>query len=117
MISIKQLSYALAVEKTLHFKQAAEVSNISPSALSTALHELEKQLGLQIFERDNKKVLIKKNIQVKIMGRIESIREDSAKILKDWGWAYPTYEFEVAKSIKSVAIDTSKLMADIKMLE
>ncbi|MEX1670698.1 hydrogen peroxide-inducible genes activator [Zhongshania guokunii] len=58
MISIKQLNYALAVEKTLHFKQAAEISNISQSALSTALHELEKQLGLQIFERDNKKVLI-----------------------------------------------------------
>jgi len=58
MISFKQLSYALAVEKTLHFKKAAELSNISQSALSTALNELEKQLGLQIFERDNKKVLI-----------------------------------------------------------
>jgi LysR family hydrogen peroxide-inducible transcriptional activator len=58
MISIKQLTYALAVEKTLHFKKAAELSNISQSALSTSLHELEKQLGLQIFERDNKKVLI-----------------------------------------------------------
>lgn len=58
MISIKQLSYALAVEKTLHFKNAAELSSISQSALSTALHELEKQLGLQIFERDNKKVLV-----------------------------------------------------------
>jgi LysR family hydrogen peroxide-inducible transcriptional activator len=58
MISIKQLSYALAVEKTLHFKKAAELSNISQSALSTALTELEKQLGLQIFERDNKKVLV-----------------------------------------------------------
>lgn len=58
MISIKQLTYALAVERTLHFKKAAELSNISQSALSTALHELEKQLGLQIFERDNKKVLV-----------------------------------------------------------
>lgn len=58
MITIKQLNYALAVEKTLHFKKAAELCNISQSALSTALHELEKQLGLQIFERDNKKVLI-----------------------------------------------------------
>jgi len=58
MISFKQLAYALAVEKTLHFKKAAELSNISQSALSTALLELEKQLGLQIFERDNKKVLV-----------------------------------------------------------
>lgn len=58
MITFKQLNYILAVEKTLHFKKAAELSNISQSALSTALHELEKQLGLQIFERDNKKVLV-----------------------------------------------------------
>lgn len=58
MISVKQLSYALALEKTLHFKKAAELCHVSQSALSTALNELEKQLGLQIFERDSKKVLI-----------------------------------------------------------
>ncbi len=58
MISIKQLKYALAVEKTLHFKKAAEQCHISQSALSTALNELEKQLGLKVFERDNKKVLV-----------------------------------------------------------
>ncbi|TQV73126.1 LysR family transcriptional regulator [Aliikangiella marina] len=58
MISLKQLRYALAVEQTLHFKKAAELCNVSPSALSTALNELEKQLGLHIFERDNKKVLV-----------------------------------------------------------
>ena len=58
MISIKQLAYAVAVEKTLHFKKAAELSHISQSALSTALNELEAQLGVQIFERDNKRVLV-----------------------------------------------------------
>lgn len=58
MISLKQLSYALTVQETLHFKKAAERCNISQSALSTSLHELEKRLGLQLFERDNKKVLV-----------------------------------------------------------
>ena len=58
MISLKQLSYALAVAKTLHFKKAAEACHVSQSALSTALNELEKQLGQQIFERDNKKVIV-----------------------------------------------------------
>ena len=58
MISTKQLTYALAVEKTLHFKKAAELCHISQSALSTSLNELESQLGLQIFERDNRKVLV-----------------------------------------------------------
>lgn len=58
MISLKQLRYALAVEKHLHFKKAADECAVSQSALSTALSELEKQLGIQVFERDNKKVLI-----------------------------------------------------------
>ena len=58
MISIKQLQHALAVEKTLHFKKAAEACNVSQSALSTSITQLEKQLGVTIFERNNKKVLL-----------------------------------------------------------
>ena len=58
MISLKQVHYALAVERHLHFRRAAEDCNISQSALSTALSEMEKKLGFPIFERDNRKVLI-----------------------------------------------------------
>lgn len=58
MISLKQVHYALAVERQLHFRRAAEECNISQSALSTALSEMEKKLGFQIFERDNRKVLV-----------------------------------------------------------
>lgn len=58
MISLKQLHYALAVEKTLHFKKAADNCHVSQSTLSTAVHELEKQLGVAIFERNNKHVFI-----------------------------------------------------------
>jgi hypothetical protein len=39
----------------------------------------------------------------------------SATILKDWGWAYPTYSFHVSKKVKSVVIDNSELMADINL--
>lgn len=58
MISLKQLTYALTVEQTRHFKKAAEQCAVSQSALSTAIAELESQLGVQIFERDNKRVMI-----------------------------------------------------------
>ncbi|MGB5347880.1 MAG: hydrogen peroxide-inducible genes activator, partial [Woeseia sp.] len=58
MISLKQVHYALAIERHRHFRRAAEDCNISQSALSTALSEMEKQLGFQIFERDNRKVLV-----------------------------------------------------------
>ena len=39
----------------------------------------------------------------------------SATILKDWGWAYPTYSFKVMKPVKSVIIDKSGLMADVNL--
>jgi LysR family hydrogen peroxide-inducible transcriptional activator len=58
MISLKQITYMLAIESTLHFKKAAELCSVSQSALSTAITEMEKQLGFQVFERDNKKVMV-----------------------------------------------------------
>lgn len=39
-------------------------------------------------------------------------------ILSDWAWAYPTYEFTVAKSksaIQSIVLDPTGLMADINL--
>jgi hypothetical protein len=38
-----------------------------------------------------------------------------AKILSDWAWTNPTYTFNASKAVKSVEIDTSKLMADINL--
>jgi aminopeptidase N len=38
----------------------------------------------------------------------------SATIIDDWAWAMPTYSFEVNKTIKSIEIDPSQLMADVK---
>ena len=58
MITLKQMHHALSVERNLHFRKAAEECNISQSALSASLLEMEKQLGFQLFERDNRKVLI-----------------------------------------------------------
>ena len=37
----------------------------------------------------------------------------SATVLKGWGWAMPTYSFNVSKAVQSVTIDKSKLMADV----
>ncbi|WP_343328690.1 M1 family metallopeptidase [Polaribacter staleyi] len=39
----------------------------------------------------------------------------TATILKDWGWAMPTYSFTTSKVVKSVTIDKSGLMADINL--
>ena len=73
MITLKQMDYALAVAKHLHFKKAAEECFISPSTLSNAITEMEKELGFQIFERNNKKVIIT-NLGIEVLEKAQSIR-------------------------------------------
>ncbi|MEJ2741630.1 MAG: LysR substrate-binding domain-containing protein [Gammaproteobacteria bacterium] len=58
MLTFKQLTHALAVERTLHFKKAANHCAVSQSALSASIHELESQLGSPLFERNNKHVML-----------------------------------------------------------
>ena len=58
MLTFNQIDYALAVGKNLHFKKAADECYVSPSTLSNAITELETQLGVKIFERNNKKVIV-----------------------------------------------------------
>lgn len=81
MISLKQLKYALAVEKTLHFKKASEACNVSQSALSTAINELEKQLGVIIFERNNKQVLVTHDGQL-ILNKAKKVKLELDDLLQ-----------------------------------
>jgi DNA-binding transcriptional LysR family regulator len=48
---VKHLSYLTALARERHFGRAAEACNISQPALSTALRQLEAELGVQIVER------------------------------------------------------------------
>jgi len=52
------------------------------------------------------------NIPLRIM---RGQKPTNAKVLEDWGWAFPTYTFEASKPVESVVIDKSGLMADIKL--
>jgi LysR family hydrogen peroxide-inducible transcriptional activator len=81
MVSIKQLHYALAIEKTLHFKKAAEACNVSQSALSTAINELEKQLGVIVFERNNKQVLVTPKGQL-ILNKAKKVKLELDELLQ-----------------------------------
>lgn len=58
MITLRQIQFALAVARHRHFKRAAEECNISQSALSLGVAEMEKNLGVAIFERNNKQVVV-----------------------------------------------------------
>lgn len=81
MVSLKQLHYALAIEKTLHFKKASETCNVSQSALSTAINELEKQLSVTIFERNNKQVLVTPKGQL-ILNKAKKVKLELDELLQ-----------------------------------
>ena len=40
-------------------------------------------------------------------------KETTATVLDDWAWAFPTYSFETSKTITSVEINPSGLLADV----
>ena len=46
------------VAETLHFGRASEASHVSPSALSRGIRQLEAEVGVRLFERDNRTVML-----------------------------------------------------------
>jgi len=56
--TLRQLEYAVAVADHRSFHEAAAACAVSQPGLSVQLRELETQLGVQLFERDRRRVLI-----------------------------------------------------------
>jgi DNA-binding transcriptional LysR family regulator len=58
-ISIRQLEYLVAVADSPTWAIAANIVGVSPSALSQGLAELERRLGLQIFESEGRRRVLR----------------------------------------------------------
>jgi LysR family hydrogen peroxide-inducible transcriptional activator len=56
--SLRQLEYAVALADTLNFRRAAEQCNVSQPSLSSQLAQLEESIGVRLFERDRRRVLL-----------------------------------------------------------
>ena len=54
----RTLNQFLTLAQTLHFGRASDASNISLSALSRNIRQLEEELGVSLFERDNRSVAL-----------------------------------------------------------
>ena len=57
-MDIRQLAQFVTLTETLHFGRASAASNISPSALSRSIRQLEQELSVRLFERDNRSVAL-----------------------------------------------------------
>lgn len=58
LTSTKNLQYLLAINKYLHFSNAAKSCFVSQSTLSVGIKNLEESLNVKLVERNNKSVLL-----------------------------------------------------------
>lgn len=56
--TLRQLQYAVAVAESLSFRKAAERCHVSQPSLSAQLAQMEQALGVRLFERDRRRVLV-----------------------------------------------------------
>jgi LysR family hydrogen peroxide-inducible transcriptional activator len=57
-LNLRDFEYIVAVAEELHFGRAAASCHVSQSALSVQVRKVEELLGIQIFERTNRRVVV-----------------------------------------------------------
>lgn len=62
--TIRQLEYFLALAKHLNFRKAAEACFVMQPTLSAQIKQLEQNLGVSLFERDKRQVLLTQHGEV-----------------------------------------------------
>ena len=55
-MTLLQLQYFQVLSHNLHYTRTAEQLCISQPSLSYAINELEKELGVKLFQKENRKV-------------------------------------------------------------
>ncbi len=78
--TLRQLQYAVAVAETLSFRRAAERCHVSQPSLSAQLAELEHALGIRLFERDRRRVLVTEPAR-EILARAQQLLRDADDLL------------------------------------
>jgi DNA-binding transcriptional LysR family regulator len=58
MMNLQQFRYFVALGEELHFRRAAERLNLSQPALTRAIQQLERAIGLELVKRDNRNVAL-----------------------------------------------------------
>ena len=77
--SLTQLEYVLAVHKHGHFAKAAEACHVTQPTLSMQIQKLEEELGVVIFDRSKKPILLT-GVGKKLIEQIQLIIFEAKKI-------------------------------------
>ena len=78
-MTLQQLEYIIALDKYRHFVLAAESCGITQPTMSIMIRKLEEELGVKIFERDNKNIAVTP-IGSKIIAQAQIIMDDARKL-------------------------------------
>ena len=57
-MNFRDLEYLVTVARLEHFGKAAQACHVSQSALSLQLQKLEREIGVQLIERTNRRVVV-----------------------------------------------------------
>jgi LysR family hydrogen peroxide-inducible transcriptional activator len=77
--SLTQLEYVMAVHKYGHFGKAAQSCHVTQPTLSMQIHKLEEELGVVIFDRSKKPILLSE-VGKKLIEQIQTVLFESKKI-------------------------------------
>lgn len=77
--SLTQLEYVMAVHKQGHFAKAAEACHVTQPTLSMQIQKLEEDLGITIFDRSKKPILLTA-IGKRVVEQIQSVLFEAKKI-------------------------------------
>lgn len=77
--SLTQLEYVLAVYKYGHFAKAAAACHVTQPTLSMQVHKLEEDLGIVIFDRAKKPILLTDAGQ-RVIEQIQAVLDEAKKI-------------------------------------
>jgi LysR family transcriptional regulator, hydrogen peroxide-inducible genes activator len=79
-LSLRDLEYVVAVAEERHFGRAAERCNVSQPALSAQIRKLEDTLGLVLFERTSRRVLLTEHGDA-VVRQARVVLEEAQKLL------------------------------------